>query len=204
MTEDHEEIFSRDDCIAALEAVLFAMGGSVPLSSLAQAIGMEEGYTAHLLEEMGRAYEEPSRGIRLLKLEDSYQLCTKKEHYTELIRVVSEPKKPVLTEVLLETMAIIAYKQPVTKAEIEKIRGVSSDHAVNRLVDYGLVQEAGRLAAPGRPILFATTEEFLRYFGLSGLADLPGLPEEKIEEFRLEAAQEALAEQRAEKAADTE
>ena len=108
--------------------------------------------------------KKEDRGIRIIELEDSFQLCTKKEMYEYLIRVAKQPKRYALTDVLLETLSIVAYKQPVTKLEIEKIRGVKSDHAVNKLVEYGLIEETGRLDAPGRPLLFGTTEEFLRRF----------------------------------------
>ena len=110
--------------------------------------------------------------------------------YENLIRVASAPKKQVLTEVVLETLSIIAYKQPVTKMEIEKIRGVKSDHAVNRLVEYNLVYEAGRLDAPGRPALFATTEEFLRRFGVGSVQDLPDLGPEQEAEIKAEVEEE--------------
>lgn len=176
---------------AALEAVLFTMGQAVPLASLARAVEQDQETTKKLLHEMMDRYEEEDRGIRLLELESSFQLCTKKEYYENLIRVASEPKKQELSEAALETLAIIAYKQPVTKAEIQRIRGVSSDHAVNRLVEFGLVCEVGRLDAPGRPILFATTEEFLRRFGVGSLEELPRLDDEKIRAFEREAAAEA-------------
>ena len=142
---------------AALEAVLFTMGQAVPLASLARSVEQDQEKTEKLLHEMMDRYEEEDRGIRLLELSGSFQLCTKKEYYENLIRVASEPKKQELSEAALETLSIIAYKQPVTKAEIQRIRGVASDHAVNRLVEFGLVCEVGRLDAPGRPILFATT-----------------------------------------------
>ena len=106
------------------------------------------------------------------------------------IRIAKQPKKRVLTDVLLETLSIIAYKQPVTKAEIEKIRGVSSDHAVNKLVEYNLVCELGRLDAPGRPLLFGTTEEFLRSFGVHSIEELPVLSTVQLEEFKQEAEAE--------------
>ena len=121
-------------------------------------------------------------------------MCTKNEMYEYLIRIAKQPKRRVLTDVLLETLSIIAYKQPITKAEIEKIRGVSSDHAVSKLVEYNLVTEIGRLDAPGRPMLFGTTEEFLRSFGVHSLEELPVLDEDRIEEFKLEAEEEAEAE----------
>ena len=111
--------------------------------------------------------------------------------YEYLIRVAKQPRRYVLTDVQLETLSIIAYRQPVTKLEIEKIRGVKSDHAVNKLVEYDLVCEVGRLDAPGKPILFGTTEEFLRRFGIHSLEDLPGINPEQIENFKHEAEEEA-------------
>ena len=120
----------------------------------------------------------------------SYQMCTRPEYYENLIRVAATPKKQVLTEVVLETLSIIAYKQPVTKMEIEKIRGVSSDHAVSKLVEYNLVCELGRLDAPGRPLLFGTTEEFLRSFGVHSIEELPVLSPVQVEEFKQEAEEE--------------
>ena len=117
-------------------------------------------------------------------------MCTKKETYEYLIRVAKQPKKYVLTDVLLETLSIIAYKQPVTKLEVEKIRGVKSDHAVNKLVEYNLVSECRRLDAPGKPILFGTTEEFLRRFSVQSVDDLPGVNPEQMESFKEEAEEE--------------
>ena len=117
-------------------------------------------------------------------------MCTKAKYYDNLIRVASTPKKQVLTEVMLETLSIIAYKQPVTKLEIEKIRGVKSDHAVNRLIEFNLVYEVGRMDAPGRPALFATTEEFLRRFGVGSTDDLPSMNPEQAEEIKAEVEEE--------------
>ena len=117
-------------------------------------------------------------------------MCTKTEMYEYLIRVASQPKKHVLTDVLLETLSIIAYKQPVTRQEIEAIRGVSCVHAINRLVEYNLITEVGRLDAVGRPILFGTTEDFLRCFGVSSMDELPSITPDKIERFRQEAMDE--------------
>ena len=176
---------------AAVEAILFAAGGSVEASRLAAALELETGEMEDILRRMELRYEEEDRGIRLLELEGAWQLCTKKEYYGDLIRVVKQPKKYTLTEVLLETLSIVAYKQPVTKLEIEKIRGVKSDHAVNKLVEYGLVEETGRMEAPGRPLLFGTTEEFLRRFSVHSLDELPTLNEEQIEHFKEEAEDEA-------------
>lgn len=174
-----------------LEAILFTMGDSVETEKLATAIEHDCETTRKILHNMMDRYEEENRGIKIIELEDSYQMCTKAEMYEYLIRVAKQPKKYALTDVALETLSIIAYKQPVTKLQIEKIRGVKSDHAVNRLVEYGLVCEAGRLDAPGRPILFATTEEFLRSFGVKSLDELPSLNEDKLADFRFEAEEEA-------------
>ena len=175
---------------AAIEAVLFTMGESVELSQIARAVCQDTDTTRKILANMMVRYQEEDRGIQIIELEQSYQMCTKKEYYEALIRIAMQPKKPVLTDVMLETLSIIAYKQPVTKAEIEKIRGVKCDHAVNKLVEYNLVKELGRLDAPGRPILFGTTEEFLRSFGVQGLEELPVTDPVKIEDFKAEAEEE--------------
>lgn len=176
---------------AALEAILFSMGDSIDPETIAQALDIREDAIRQVLDEMGRDYESPERGIRLIKLEGRYQLATKKEQYPALIRLVQQPRKINLSDVVLETLSIIAYKQPVTRAQIEKIRGVSCDHAINRLLEFGLICEAGRLDAPGRPILFGTTEEFLRHFGTDSLEDLPRISPVKVEDFKAEAEEEA-------------
>lgn len=176
---------------AAIEAILFTMGESVELSKIANAVGHDEETTRKMIHNMMDRYEAEDRGIRIIELENSFQLCTKKDMYEYLIRVAKQPRRYALTDVLLETLSIVAYKQPVTKLEIEKIRGVKSDHAVNKLVEYGLIEEAGRLDAPGRPLLFGTTEEFLRRFSLQSLDELPVLDHEQIEHFKEEAEDEA-------------
>ncbi|HIZ74245.1 MAG TPA: SMC-Scp complex subunit ScpB [Candidatus Mediterraneibacter stercoravium] len=175
----------------AIEAILFTMGDSVELEKIAAAIGHDEKTTRKLIHNMMDRYEDEDRGVRIIELDNAFQMCTKKEMYEYLIRVAKQPKRYVLTDVLLETLSIIAYRQPVTKLEIEKIRGVKSDHAVNKLVEYGLVEETGRLDAPGRPILFGTTEEFLRRFSVHSLDELPSLKPEQIEHFKEEAEDEA-------------
>jgi len=176
---------------AALEAVLFAIGGAVSFSDLKTALEIEDAELKTLLSEMMEQYNSPERGIRMIELDGKYQLCTKNDYYEELVRLVNTPKKHVLTDVLLETLSIVAYKQPVTRQEIEKIRGVSCSHAVNRLVEYNLIQEVGRLDAPGHPILFGTTDDFLRSFGISSMDDLPVISPDRMEDFRREAEEEA-------------
>lgn len=176
--------------MAVIEAVLFAMGDSVALSSLSHVLEMPEEEIREVIARMNSKYKKAERGIYIVELEDSVQLCTKPELYEYLIKVAKAPRKYVLTDTLLETLSIIAYKQPVTRLEVEKIRGVSCDHAVNRLLELNLVQELGRLDAPGRPLLFGTTEEFLRTFGVKSLGDLPVLDPEQMEDFRKQAEEE--------------
>lgn len=175
---------------AIIEAVLFTMGNSVELRQLAVAIGQNQEVARKAVERLMKRYRSAKCGMEITQLEDSYQMCTKAVYYENLIRVAATPKKQVLTEVTLETLSIIAYKQPVTKMEIEKIRGVKSDHAVNRLVEYNLVYEVGRLDAPGRPALFATTEEFLRRFGVGSVQDLPDINPEQEAEIKAQVEEE--------------
>ena len=175
---------------AAIEAVLFTMGESVELSRIAKALEEEEETVRNVIHQMMERYEKEDRGIHIIELDNAFQMCTKKETYEYLIRIAKQPKRHVLTDVALETLSIIAYKQPITKLEIEKIRGVKSDHAVNKLIEYDLVTEVGRLNAPGKPILFGTTEEFLRRFSVQSVEELPSINPEKLEDFKAEAEDE--------------
>ena len=173
-----------------VEAVLFTIGQSVEVGRLAAAMGQDEDCARKAALRLKKRYDEERKGLQILELENTFQMCTRAEYYPHLIRVAAAPKRQVLTDVVLETLSIIAYQQPITKLEIEKIRGVKSDHAVNKLVEYNLVCEVGRLDAPGRPMLFATTEEFLRRFGIGTTEDLPGLLPEQEEEIKSEVAAE--------------
>mgnify|MGYP003295516731 CR=1 FL=1 len=175
---------------AIIEGILFTMGKSVEGSQLAVALEITNEEVYEIVHNMMKHYDKKERGIKIIELEDSFQLCTKPELYDYLIRIAKQPKRHVLTDVVLETLSIIAYKQPVTKIEIEKIRGVSCEHAVNKLVEYNLVCELGRLDAPGRPLLFGTTEEFLRSFGVHSVEELPVLNQDQLEEFKQQAEEE--------------
>ncbi len=175
---------------AQIEAILFTMGEAVELERIAGAVDHDPETTRKILHNMMDRYEEEERGIHIIELDGAYQLCTKSQMYETIIKITHIPKKHVLTDVLLETLSIIAYKQPITKLQIEQIRGVKSDHAVNKLVEYNLICELGRMDVPGRPILFGTTEEFLRSFGLQSLDALPVINPEKVEDFKLEAEEE--------------
>ena len=175
---------------AAIEAILFSAGDSVETGRIAKAIGQDKNTTEKIIRNMMLKYNARDRGIKILELDGAFQMCTKQEYYEYLVEIALQPKKAVLTDVMLETLSIIAYKQPVTKQEIEKIRGVKCDHPINKLVEYNLVQELGRLDAPGRPILFGTTEQFLRSFGVKSLTELPELNPDRMAQFREEAEKE--------------
>ena len=181
---------TREEGAAIVEAILFTMGDSVEINALAKAMEEEpkcvKDYIAYLKEK----YEKEDSGIGIIELDKAVQLCTKKEMYEYLVKIAKAPKKAVLTDSLMETLSIIAYKQPITRLEVEKIRGVKCDHAVNKLIEYDLVKELGRLNAPGRPILFGTTEQFLRSFGVRGIEELPVPSPVQIEDFKAEAEEE--------------
>ena len=176
-----------------IEAVLFTMGESVTLERLAFVLEKEPEDLKVILEEMKSDYNEEERGICLIELDGAYQICTKIETYDYVRKLVSQPKKRSLSDVMLETLSIIAYKQPVTKQEIEAIRGVKCDFAVNKLIEYKLVKELGRLETLGRPIVFGTTEEFLRCFGVSSIEELPDIDEVTKQNFMDEAMEEVSA-----------
>ena len=180
----------RQKAKAIIESILFAMGESVEVSRLATVIEEDVKTTKQILEEMAQEYEAQERGIQLAWFEDSVQLCTKSDMYEYLVKIAKAPRKMTLTDTVIETLSIIAYKQPVTRVEIERVRGVSCDHAINKLLEYDLITELGRLDAPGRPLLFGTTEQFLRCFGVKSLEELPEMSTVQLEEFKQQAEAE--------------
>ncbi len=189
--QQQEELKPVDNPKAVIGAVLFSVGNSVEYKKLAMVLGRNVDETRKLVAELKTEYDgDDNCGFTIIELEESVQMCSKASMYEHLIKIAKVPKSYSLTDSMLETLSIIAYKQPVTKLEIEKIRGVSCDHAVNKLVEYGLITELGRLQAPGRPLLFGTTEEFLRSFNVTSLDDLPTASPDRIEEFKKEAAEE--------------
>ncbi|MBR3040908.1 MAG: SMC-Scp complex subunit ScpB [Lachnospiraceae bacterium] len=175
---------------AAIEAILFAKGESVECKDLATALEVSEDEIKEAVEDLKMNYAKAGRGIQLVELENAIQLRTKEEFYEELIKLTNVPKKQTLTDAALETLSIIAYKQPVTKLDIEKIRGVNSDSSLNKLLEFGFIKEVGRLDAPGRPILFGTTEQFLRSFGVKSIEELPEMNPEVLEDFKAQAEKE--------------
>ena len=176
-----------------IEAILFTIGESVTLDRLASVLEKDPEDLKVILEEMKIDYSAEERGICLIELDGAYQICTKIETSDYVRKLVSQPKKRSLTDVMLETLSIIAYKQPVTKQEIEAIRGVKCDFAVNKLIEYKLVKELGRLETLGRPIVFGTTEEFLRCFGVSSIEELTDIVEVTKQSFIDEAMEEVSA-----------
>ena len=180
----------RTKAEAVIEAVLFTMGESVEVSKLAEVIEEDVKTTKSILAQMEERYERGDRGIVLTQFDDAVQLCTKADMYEYLIKIAKTPRKMTLTDTVLETLSIIAYKQPITRVEIERVRGVSCDHAINKLLEYDLITELGRLDAPGRPLLFGTTEQFLRCFGVKSLEELPEINPVQVEEFKQQAEAE--------------
>ena len=177
-----------------IEAVLFTSGDSVEISRLKEITEATDEQLTVAFGILEKRYESEESGLVLVQLEDSVQLATKSDMYEYLIKIAKTPKQYKLSDTALETLSIIAYKQPVTRMQIEHIRGVSCSHAIDRLLEYDLIKELGRLDAPGRPLLFGTTEEFLRRFGVKSLDDLPKPAPERIEEFHEQAEAEASEE----------
>lgn len=175
---------------AAIEAILFSVGEAIDIKELAKVLELEASDLSKIIDDMAEKYKDDNRGIHIVRLENAVQLCTKNEYFDILTKVVNMPQKHSLTDSLMETLSIVAYKQPVTRQEIEAIRGVSCVHAINKLVEYKLIAEVGRLDAVGRPILFGTTEDFLRSFGVTSMDELPVITPDKIEDFRQEAMEE--------------
>lgn len=176
--------------MAAIEAILFTMGESVEVAKLADVIEGSREETRRIIHMLEDKYTLPESGLVINWYEDSVQLSTKEEQFENLVKIARNPRKATLTDTMMETLSIIAYKQPVTRMEIEGIRGVNCDFAINKLMGYDLIRELGRKDAPGHPLLFGTTEQFLRSFGLRSLQDLPSLNAVKAEEFKEEAQQE--------------
>lgn len=176
---------------AILEGVLFAAGDAVELERLADIVDVDKRSLREILQKMTDSYNYERRGIHIIRMGDSYQLCTRTEYFEYISRLAEPPRKQNLSNAALEVLSIVAYKQPVTRSTIEHIRGVNCDYIVNRLIERNFIEEKGRLDAPGKPILFGTTQHFLRMFGVSDLKDLPdfetlGQTAEEAEQLEME------------------
>lgn len=167
---------------AIIEAILFACGREVKIKEFVSALEMNEEDIIKIIENMNEEFKKLNRGIEIIRMNDSYQMCTKKEYYEYIYPILDKRSKPNLSNAALEILAIIAYNSGVTKAEIEMIRGVNSDATIYKLLEYNLIEEAGKLDAPGRPMTYKTTLNFLKMFGYNSLEDLPNLPKYKIDE----------------------
>ena len=166
-----------DTMTAAVEAVLFAAGESVPLARLSLILGVDEEELSRTVDYLHELYESEKRGMRILRLDDKIQMCSAPEHAGVISACLEQRKPPMLSQAALETLAVVAYFQPVTRAYIEQVRGVDSSYSVSVLSERGLIEECGRLEAPGRPAVFRTTDVFLRTMGITRLSELPVLPE---------------------------
>ena len=162
---------------SAIEAILFAAGDSVPLARLSLVLGVSEQDVETSVKILQESYAQQQRGMRILRLEDKVQMCSAPEYAPFISKTLEQRKPPVLSQPALETLAVVAYFQPVTRAYIEQVRGVDSSYTVGVLNERGLIEECGRLEVPGRPVLFKTTDVFLRTMGISSLDELPELPD---------------------------
>lgn len=167
-----------------IEAILFASGRVVTINELVSALEINREDIITIVENMKKELEEQNRGIEIIKVNDGYQMCTKKEYYEYIYPIFDKRNKPNLSNAALESLAIIAYNPGITRAEIESIRGVNSDATIYKLLEYNLIEDAGKLDAPGRPTTYRTTGNFLKMFGYSNLDELPDLPRYRMDENR--------------------
>ena len=180
---------------AIVEAILFAAGRPVETNELITTLELSEEEIENIIKKMQEKYEEENRGIQIIKIENAYQLCTKKDYYEYIYSILDNRVKPSISNAAMETLAIIAYNPKITRAEIESIRGVNSDGTIYKLLEYNLIEDAGKLDAPGRPTTYRPTKEFLKLFGISSLDELPELPRYKIDENEQIVIDDILAEQ---------
>ncbi len=165
---------------AVVEGLLFAAGDPVTLTKLAEILELDKKTAKRFLDNMSLSLQNSRRGILMREIEGSYQLCSRPEHHEYIRKLVEPRQKQALSQAAFETLSIVAYNQPVTRARIEMIRGVNSDSALIRLIERNLVREAGRLDSPGKPLIYETTDEFLRSFGFRSVKELPILELEKM------------------------
>ena len=165
-----------------IEAILFAAGRQVNIKELMISLELPQEDLENIIASMQEDYKNQDRGIEIIKVDEAYQLCTKKELYEYIYPILDKRSKPNLSNASLETLSIIAYNPKITRAEIESIRGVSADACIYKLLEYGLIQESGKADLPGRPMTYVTSNEFLKMFGYTSLNDLPELPRYKLDE----------------------
>lgn len=171
-----------DKMKAIIEAILFASGRPVEIKELISALELPEEDIIQIIESMKADFQEANRGIEIIKVESGYTLCSKKEYYDYIYPLFDNRAKPNISNAAMETLAIIAYNPKITRAEIESIRGVNSDTTIYKLLEYNLIEDAGKSDLPGKPTIYQTTEEFLKTFGISNLDELPELPRYRLDE----------------------
>ena len=171
-----------DKMKAIIEAILFASGRPVEIKELISALELPEEDIIQIIESMKADFQEANRGIEIIKVERGYTLCSKKEYYDYIYPLLDNRAKPNISNAAMETLAIIAYNPKITRAEIESIRGVNSDATIYKLLEYNLIEDAGKSDLPGKPTVYQTTEEFLKTFGISNLDELPELPRYRLDE----------------------
>lgn len=171
----------KEEIKAIIESILFAAGKEVNIQEISMALEKPKEEIENIIKEM-QEENKNQRGIEIIKMEENYQLVTKKEYYKYIYPIIDKRAKPNLSNAAIETLAIIAYNPKVTRAEIESIRGVSADACIYKLLEYGLIQEAGKSDLPGKPMTYTTSNEFLKMFGYTSLNDLPELPRYKLDE----------------------
>lgn len=173
-----------------IESILFLSGEAVEIRHLAETLEVEEEHIYQAVNKINEVYIENNSGLLITQIDEAYQMCTVPANAPYIERFLQKPSKKILTQPIIETLAIVAYSQPITKVQIADIRGVRSDHTINKLIEFNLIYEVGRLNVIGKPILFGTTGEFLRHFGFSSLDELPKVKEELIERFKEEVQEE--------------
>lgn len=167
---------------AIIEAMLFSTGREIKIKEIMNALELGSEDIEKIMQNMKLKYEAEDSGLELIKVEDGYQLCTKKEYYDYIYPLFDNRTKPTISNAALETLSIIAYNSKITRAQIEAIRGVGSDGTIYKLLEYNLIEEVGRLDAPGRPTMYSVTTNFMKMFGISSLDELPELPRYKLDE----------------------
>lgn len=172
-----EEVSSKSIYFSIIESLLFVSGEPLGVKQIASILECSVGFTKDLLDEMIKLYDTKNRGIKIINVNDSYTLVTKSENSDYIEKLLGNNSRQSLSQAALETLAIVSYKQPITRIDIDEIRGVKSDRAISNLVEKKLIKECGRLEVPGRPILYGTTDEFLKYFGLENIEQMPALDE---------------------------
>jgi len=175
-----------EELVSCLEALLFASGRAVDTKTLKNLLEVDENKVHELAETLKNKLENNQNGIKLIEINDGYQLSTDEKYYDQVCKLLDNRPKPSLSQAAMEVLAIMAYNPRITRAEVEKIRGVSSDSAINKLLEYGLIEEAGRIDTIGRPMSFKTSDEFLRLFGYKSLSDMPELPRLQEEDGQMQ------------------